>query len=75
MDTPKMRPMEGSSTISSMGYDHEAKKLWLRFKSGGLYSYDDVPQDLHEALTSAKSVGTHFHAHVRGKFKHTKHEG
>lgn len=74
MDTPKMRPMPGSSTISEMGYDHDAKQLFIRFKSGGLYSYADVPPEMHEALTSAKSVGTHFHAHVRGKFKHKKHD-
>lgn len=40
--------------------------LYLRFKkTGAWYSYADVPFDVYTALTSAPSVGEHFHKHIK----------
>jgi hypothetical protein len=65
-----------SSRIAEHGYDQGTKTLALRFKSGvpAVYTYADVPPELYEQMTAAKSIGVFFGQHVQGKFPHTKHE-
>jgi KTSC domain-containing protein len=62
-----------SSNIESIGYHPETKRMSVRFKgSGGTYSYADVPKDVYDKLMGAESVGKHFHAEIKGKYKHLK---
>lgn len=65
-----MKPVK-SSQIKSIGYDATAKKLAVHFINGdNTYHYEKVDQKTFDALSSAESVGSHFHSHIRGKFKH-----
>lgn len=57
-----------SSNIESVG--HENKTLFIRFKSGVSYSYDDVPFDHYDALAKAESAGRFFHRFVKGKYRY-----
>lgn len=61
-----------SSTISHIGYDENAKKLMVRFKSGGEYHYMDVPKETHESLMKAESPGKFLNANVKNIFKFVK---
>lgn len=59
-----------SSTINAIGYS--LGKLFVRFKSGTSYSYDNVPYDIYDALKKAESCGQFLHRAVKGKFKYTR---
>lgn len=61
-----------SSNISSIGYDPDEKTLAVEFKDGTVYHYHDVEPDAHEQLVSAKSIGKHLHANIKGAYKFTK---
>jgi len=70
---PELKPVENSSNIKAM--HHQDDKLFVQFASGGaVYQYDGVPADLHQEMLGAKSPGGVFHAKIKGKFQHTKHE-
>ena len=68
-----MKPVE-SSTIEAIGYDPETRQMKVRFKSGGTYSYDGVPAHEHAKLMGAESHGSHFHKHIKSKYKANKLE-
>jgi hypothetical protein len=59
------------SQIASIGYNADAKKLHIEFKSWkpgappSVYEYD-VPADVHAALMAAESHGSHFGKHIKG---------
>ena len=61
-----------SSNISSVWYDPATKVLGIVFHGSGLYHHADVPQDVFDAFMAAESKGKHYHAAIRGKFKHSK---
>jgi KTSC domain len=77
-DEPEWTPVEGSSTIEairteprSIGVTGKAK-LFIRFKSGGTYRYEDVPGSVIVDLIIAESSGRYFAAHIKDKFETTK---
>ena len=53
---------------------HDGKALRVTFKSGNVYTYENVPVEQFHALRKADSAGTYFASHIKGKFKHTKDE-
>lgn len=64
-----MQPVR-SSNISSVGYDNGL--MHIRFNSGGVYAYYNVPQTVYNGLISAASVGSYFHSFVKGRYGDTK---
>ena len=67
MKTIEMQPVR-SSNIASIGYDPEAQALHVLFSSGGKYEYSGVSPEEHAALLDAKSVGSHLHTHIKGRY-------
>jgi hypothetical protein len=65
-----------SSTICAVDYDGD--KLTLKFKSGGIYDYPDVPKELHDRMMAVhdagESIGKFFHANIRDVYSHKKRE-
>lgn len=59
-----------SSDIASIGY--EGGTLHIKFKSGGIYAYYNVPQSVYSGLMSAGSHGKYFHAYIKGKYGDTR---
>ena len=59
-----------SSNIASIGYD--GSTLHIRFHSGGLYAYYNVPSGIYNGLMSASSKGRYFHANIKGRYGDTK---
>lgn len=59
-----------SSNIDAIGYKFGT--LFIRFKSGTVYSYADVNYKVFDALAQAESVGQFFHRCVRSRYEYTK---
>lgn len=59
-----------SSQIAGYDYDPATKTLTVEFKSGGTYTYHDVPAEKFEAMQAAPSVGSYLHANIKGKHEH-----
>jgi hypothetical protein len=57
-----------SSNIKSIGYYEVDSILEIEFISGGIYQYFSVPKSVFEALMSARSHGSYFHAYVRDRY-------
>lgn len=54
-----------SSKIASVGHDSEAKTLYVEFKNGHVYRYDDIPQKVYDGLMKAESHGTFFDDEIK----------
>lgn len=54
-----------SSNLREVGYERASQTLEIEFHNGGVYQYSGVPQSVHNALISAASVGSYFHAHIK----------
>ena len=57
-----------STNICSVGYDPLTKILEIEFNSGGIYQYFNVPKSEYEALMSASSHGSYFHAYIKDQY-------
>lgn len=68
---PTMHGVE-SSNIDAIG--HDGDHLFIRFKSGGVHRFHDVPAETFESMKSADSVGKFFHATIKGKHVSNKME-
>lgn len=55
-----------SSNLESVGYENNT--LYIRFHSGGLYSYSNVPESVYQGLMTAGSHGRYFHYNIKGRY-------
>lgn len=46
--------------------------LHIRFHSGRLYVFFNVPQAVFEGLMSAPSKGKYFHSHIRDRYSYQR---
>ena len=58
-----------SSVIRRFAYDPAERALWIEFVTGRRYVYQDVPEEVAEALGSAFSKGTYFNSRIRDHFE------
>lgn len=52
-----------------MDYDEEKQRLEICFHNGNVYHYN-CHKGEYDDLKCAKSPGSHFQTHIRGKYKH-----
>ena len=64
-------PVE-SSNLDAVAYDAENKRTLVWFKNGGLYAYNNVPQETYEQFLAAESKGEFLNAELKPKFPATK---
>jgi hypothetical protein len=57
-----------SSVIQSFVYDKDERRLVVRFVSGKVYTYDDVPAEVVDGFSAAPSKGTYFNDVIRDRF-------
>jgi len=58
-----------STALKSVSYDEAHHALRATFRdSGRTYVYEEVPQELYDALLFADSIGAFFNAHIRDRF-------
>jgi KTSC domain len=63
-----------SSNIESIGYDGKALTLEVKFHSGDVYQYANVPESIYKGLHDAESKGKYFHANIKDKYAFNKIE-
>lgn len=59
-----------SSNIDSIGYENGT--LEVAFKSGAVWQYFDVPQNIYNDMMDATSIGSYFSKLIRPIFKAEK---
>ena len=61
-----------SSVIRSYRYDPVQRRLELKFVSGRLYRYHDVPEETWRGMRQAFSKGEFFNENIRDHFRFTR---
>lgn len=58
----------GSSQVSVATYDTAHEDLFVVYKTGAIYQYYGVAQEVWDEMQKAKSVGVFLNQNVKGKF-------
>ena len=58
-----------SSVLSAVGYDEERHLLEVKFRTGRVYHYHQVPPELFAKLLAARSAGQYFNRAIRSRFR------
>ena len=61
-----------SSLVSVMTYARKAKMLYVTFKNGTIYLYNNVDHATYEDVRNSESIGKALHKEVFGVFKYQK---
>ena len=67
MTEPEMEYVD-SSNIEAIGYDEDARELWVRFTSGSTYVYSDVPPATYDDIRRADSKGSYLNREVKPNY-------
>lgn len=59
-----------SSNVAAVG--HNMGDLYVKFKNGSEYKYDNVPESEYQALLSAASVGKYLNSNIKGSYSYTQ---
>lgn len=59
-----------SSDIASVGYENGT--LYIKFNSGGTYSYSNVPESVYRNLMNASSHGKFFQANIKNVYPYRR---
>ncbi len=70
---PKMHPVS-SSNVAELGYDENNQQLYVRFVSGSLYRYSNVPIYEYEALDNAPSIGSYLNRNLKNVYPYERLE-
>jgi hypothetical protein len=54
-----------SSSLASVGYDPGRRVLEVEFLNGGVYEYEDVPEDAFHGLLEAESKGRYLNGEIK----------
>lgn len=57
---------EDSTSIQRLEYDYVKEQLFITFKSGGRYRYDEVEPESFAMLYFAESIGNEYHCQIKG---------
>jgi hypothetical protein len=58
-----------SSNIKSVGHDAKSNTLQVEFHGGAVHEYTGVPASAHQAFVNARSIGVHFHEHIKNDYE------
>ena len=61
-----------STNIAAIGYDEPAQTLEVEFKTGGIYQYYNVTQELYEQLTQAASKGQFLAYQIKNAYPYSR---
>lgn len=68
---PELKPLK-SSMMDGYAYDPQTRDMHIRFKTGEVWRYRDVPADKAEAFAGSASHGRFFVDRIRGNHLGTK---
>jgi hypothetical protein len=58
--------------VAEIGYDNTSRTLEVQFKTGTVYQYFDVPQQVYNELIHASSIGGYINANLKGHFRYAR---
>ena len=61
-----------SSFIQSISFCEDTDTLMIYFKTGSVWFYYDVPEEIYLGLTNASSLGRYFNTFIRNIFSSEK---
>jgi hypothetical protein len=61
-----------SSVFRAAAYEEGRRELYLRFRSGEVYRYFDVPEQKYQEFLVADSKGGYFRANILGQFAYER---
>ena len=61
-----------SSSVDSIGYDPETRRLYVRFVGGRGYVYYDVERSVFDALLGADSKGRFVNSEIKGVYDYRR---
>ena len=61
-----------SKMLASVAYDPEKQILYLRFRTGDVYRYFDLPAEDYRKFLNAESRGKYFLANIRDQFRYER---
>lgn len=67
----RWQPIE-SKMLAAIAYDTERRMMYLRFTSGDVYRYFDVPAQTFAEFLAADSKGRYFLASIRDRFAYER---
>ncbi len=65
---PLRQSFPASTALSSAAYDPDTQTLTVTFKGGGSYTYQRVPPDVYEQLTTADSPGRFWRESIKDAY-------
>jgi hypothetical protein len=65
------QPLE-SKMLAAVAYEPKPRTLYLRFRSGEVYGYFEVPENQYQEFLQAESRGRYFLSHIRGRFRYQR---
>ena len=61
-----------STVIAHFEYDREKALLTIRFTTGVVYQYLDVPEDVYVAFRQYREKGVYLNKFIKGKYAYKK---
>lgn len=61
-----------STVVHSMHYNADTRTLRIRYVSGIVYDYQDVPEEVFEAMKAAGSKGRFLNRYIKGSYDFVK---
>lgn len=71
---PRWRPV-ASTDLDAIAYEPVKKRFWIRFRSGAIYEYHDVPPVVYDELMAAPSKDGYFSEYIRPEYRYTRIRG
>jgi len=63
-----------STVIAAFNYYTDTQTLRIRFVSGIVYDYKNVPEKVYTAMKTSFSKGVYFNLHIKNKYSFEKVE-
>jgi hypothetical protein len=64
-----MMQQHDSSVVRGVAYDWDEGTLQIKFVSGEVYTYRDVPEGVYTGMLGAESLGRAFNQLVKGRYR------
>jgi hypothetical protein len=61
-----------STSLKAATYQDKDAVLELEFRSGAIYRYLAVPEQVYQELVKAESKGQYFNQHIRNRYTYTR---
>ena len=61
-----------SRDIAIIGYDPATSTLEIAFRTGGVYHYFGVSEEIYKGLMTSPSQGKYFDQKIKGQFQYKK---